>query len=302
LHARQFKIAMLNDLELAMVENSGLIREKIDRVVSLIHDCKGAVVALSAGVDSSLVALLAHRSLGASALAVTGESESLPLEELEVAGATAKAIGIRHIIVRTGELQNPNYSSNPRNRCYFCKETLYAELRRIADRYGFEAILDGTHVDDLGDDRPGLKAAREAGVVSPLLIASFSKAEVREAARALGLSVWDKPAMPCLSSRIAPGEEITAERLAMIGQAELYIKRLTGVRNIRVRYSQAMARIEVAPEERRAFFDGKIMDLIDLEFKRLGFANAALDMGGYRRKQSSTASDTRVLPMANVAH
>ena len=293
---------MLNYSDLAMVENSELVREKIDRAVSLIHDCKGAVVALSAGVDSSLVALLAHRALGESAVAVTGESESLPPEELEVARDTAKAIGIRHVIVRTGELQNPNYSSNPRNRCYFCKETLYAELRRIADRYGFEAVLDGTHVDDLGDDRPGLEAAREAGVVSPLLVASFSKDEVRQAARALGLSVWDKPAMPCLSSRVAHGEEITAEKLAMIGQAELCVKRLTGVRNIRVRYSQAMARIEVAPEERRAFFDEKVMDLIDLELKQLGFANATLDMRGYEKKRSSVPDDALTLPMANIAH
>ncbi len=302
MYARQFKIAMLNYSDPAMVENSELVREKIDRAVSLIHDCKGAVVALSAGVDSSLVALMAHRALGESAVAVTGESESLPPEELEVARDTAKAIGIRHVIVRTGELQNPNYSSNPRNRCYFCKETLYAELRRIAERYGFEAVLDGTHVDDMGDDRPGLEAAREAGVVSPLLVASFSKDEVRQAARALGLSVWDKPAMPCLSSRVAHGEEITAEKLAMIGQAELCVKRLTGVRNLRVRYSQAMARIEVAPEERRAFFDEKVMDLIDLELKQLGFANATLDMRGYEKKRSSVPDDALTLPMANIAH
>jgi len=286
-----------------MVENSSEpIQAKIDRAVSVIRRYKGAVVALSAGVDSSLVALMAHRALGEASVAVTGQSESLPPGELEVARDTAKAIGIRHILVRTGELQNPNYSSNPQDRCFFCKETLYAELRSVADKFGFEAILDGTHIDDLGDDRPGLKAAQEAGVVSPLLMSSFSKDEVREAARTLGLSVWNKPAMPCLSSRVTHGEEITAEKLAMIGQAELYIKRLTGVGNLRVRYSHAMARIEVSREERRAFFDEKIMDLIDVELKRLGFANVALDMRGYAKKRSSMASEALTLPMVSIVH
>jgi pyridinium-3,5-biscarboxylic acid mononucleotide sulfurtransferase len=273
---------------------------KIDQAVALIHGFRGAVVALSAGVDSSLVALLAHRALGQSAVAVTGLSESLPPEELEIAKETARSIGIRHIVVRTHELQNPNYYANPENRCYFCKETLYTELRNLANDLGFEAILDGTQVDDLGDDRPGLEAAREAGVVSPLLDTSFSKTDVREAARYLGLAVWEKPAMPCLSSRIVHGEEITAEKLGMVGQAELYIKRLTGVRNLRVRFNDTLARIEVSPEERRKFFDEHVMDQIDRELKGLGFASVCLDMRGYSKK-TSTVGGPLTLPMANVA-
>ncbi|HYY91616.1 MAG TPA: ATP-dependent sacrificial sulfur transferase LarE [Candidatus Dormibacteraeota bacterium] len=277
---------------------SRLLLEKMDRAVSIIRKYDGAVVALSAGVDSSLVAFMARRALGERAVAVTGESESLPPEELQIARETGNTIGVRHIVVRTNELENPNYASNPENRCYFCKETLYTELRKIADSLGFEAILDGTHVDDLGEHRPGLKAGQEAGVISPLLLASFSKADVRQAARALGLSVWDKPAMPCLSSRIAHGEGVTEEKLAMIGHSELYIRQLTGVRNLRVRYSNGLARVEVSPEERKAFFDEKVMNLIDSELKRLGFTNVTLDMGGYVKKETRMQKDPLSLPMA----
>jgi pyridinium-3,5-biscarboxylic acid mononucleotide sulfurtransferase len=273
---------------------------KIDQAIDLIHKFRGAVVALSAGVDSSVVALLAYRALGQSAVAVTGQSESLLPEELEIAKETARSIGIRHIVVHTNELQDPNYYANPENRCYFCKETLYNELRNLANDLGFEAILDGTQLDDLGDDRPGLKAAREAGVISPLLDTSFSKTDVRDAARYLGLAIWDKPAMPCLSSRIAHGEEITAEKLEMVGQAELYIKRLTGVRNLRVRFNDKLARIEVSPEERKKFFDEQVMDQIDQELRLLGFASVSLDLKGYSKK-TSTVDGPLTLPMANVA-
>lgn len=267
-------------------------------MVDLIKQLEGTIVALSAGVDSSLVAYLAYRALGENAVAVTGVSESLPPEELEAAKQTAHAIGIRHLTVRTSELENPDYTSNPSNRCYYCKQTLYSELRSLADRFGFQSILDGTQIDDLGDDRPGRKAAREAGVISPLLEASFSKLEVREAARFLGLTVWDKPAMPCLSSRIAHGEDITPDRLGMVGQAESYIRTLTGVKYLRVRYRNSSARIEVSPDERPSFFDGKIMDQIDRELRRLGFLDVSLDLRGYTRKQGSTVQGELVLPMA----
>ena len=285
-----------------MIEPVALsIEEKIEEATGLIRRLGGAVVALSAGVDSSLVALLAHKALGKSAVAVTGVSESLPPEELEIAKETAKLIGIRHVTIRTDELENPSYFSNPSNRCYYCKETLYAELRALADNFGFESILDGTHVDDLGDHRPGLKAAQEAGVISPLLLASFSKSEVRESARKLGLPVWDKPAMPCLSSRIPHGQGITSDKLRMIGQAELYIKRLTGVKNLRVRYSDGQARIEVSPEERKLFFDEKIMDDVDRELRRLGFARVTIDLRGYSRREPVVAGEPLTLPMAHVS-
>jgi len=279
----------------------GALTWKIDHATAMIGKLRGVVVALSAGVDSSLVAFLAHRALGDSAVAVTGKSESLPAEELEVAKQTAKSIGIRHLVLETNELRNPDYYSNPQNRCYFCKQTLYAELRNLADSLGLEAILDGTQADDLGDDRPGLKAAREAGVLSPLLQASFSKADVREAARFLGLSVWDKPAMPCLSSRVVHGEEITAEKLGMIDQAELFVKRLIGVKDLRVRYAGKIARIEVSPENRKLFFDENVLDQIDQELRRLGFTKVTFDMKGYSKKESSTVGDTLTLPMASMS-
>src|SRR5712664_2144431 len=277
------------------------LQQKFDAAVSQIRLSNGAVVALSAGVDSSLVALLAHKALGDHAIAVTGVSESIPPHELEIAKETAKEIGIKHMVVQTHELQNPGYASNRADRCYYCKDTLYRELRTLANGLGLEEILDGTQVDDLDDDRPGFRAAKEAGVKSPLLMASFSKAEVREAARVLGLSVWDKPAMPCLSSRINHGEEVTTDKLGMIGQAELYIKELTGVRNLRVRYSNSDARIEVAPEERRIFFDEAVMDQVDRALKQLGFMAVTLDLKGYSRKERTPVTDPLLLPMAGLS-
>jgi len=277
------------------------LQQKFDAAVSQIRLSKGAVVALSAGVDSSLVALLAHKALGDHAVAVTGISESLPPQELEIAKETAKEIGIKHLVVQTDELQNPEYASNRADRCYYCKDTLYRELRTLANGLGLEEILDGTQVDDLGDNRPGFRAAQEAGVKSPLLTASFSKADVRETARVLGLSVWDKPAMPCLSSRITHGEEVTTDKLGMIGQAELYIKELTGVRNLRVRYNNSAARIEVAPEERRIFFDEAVMDQVDRALKQLGFMAVTLDLKGYSRKERTPVTDPLLLPMAGLS-
>ncbi len=277
------------------------LQQKFDAAISQIRLNKGAVVALSAGIDSSLVALLAYKALGDHAVAVTGVSESLPPQELETAKETAKEIGIKHLVVQTDELQNPEYTSNRADRCYHCKDTLYSELRTLADSLGLEAILDGTQVDDLSDDRPGFRAAQEAGVKSPLLIASFSKADVRETARLLGLSVWDKPAMPCLSSRIAHGEEVTTDKLGVIGKAELYIKELTGVRNLRVRYSNSTARIEVAPEERKLFFDEAVMDQIDGALKQLGFMTVTLDLKGYSRRGKTPVADALLLPMASLS-
>jgi pyridinium-3,5-biscarboxylic acid mononucleotide sulfurtransferase len=298
----QFKVQLFGHLHPNLEESIPQdLRLKFEAAISQIRLSKGVVVALSAGVDSSLVALLAHKALGDNAVAVTGVSESLPPSELEVAKETARAIGIKHSVVQTDELQNPEYTANRADRCYHCKDTLYRELRTLADSLGLEAILDGTQVDDLGDDRPGFRAAQEAGVKSPLLIASFSKADVRETARVLGLSVWDKPAMPCLSSRITHDEQVTTDKLGMIGQAERDIKELTGVRNLRVRYSNSSARIEVAPEERKLFFDEDVMDQVDRALKQLGFTTVTLDLKGYTRKGRTATVDPLLLPMASLS-
>ncbi len=299
----QFKVQLSSHLSSNLQESLPQdLQQKFDSAVSQIRLSRGAVVALSAGVDSSLVALLAFKALGDRAVAATGVSDSLPPHELEIAKETAKAIGIKHLIVQTDELQNPQYASNRADRCYHCKATLYRELRNLADSLGLEAILDGTQVDDLGDDRPGFRAAEEAGVKSPLLLASFSKADVRETARITGLSVWDKPAMPCLSSRITHGEEVTTDKLGMIGQAEQYVKELTGVGNLRVRYSNSSARIEVAPEERKLFFDEAVMDQVDRALKQLGFLTVTLDLKGYSRKERTPVANPLILPMASLSH
>jgi pyridinium-3,5-biscarboxylic acid mononucleotide sulfurtransferase len=278
------------------------LSQKIQEAITSIRQHHGAVVALSAGVDSSLVALLAKRALGDLSVAITAVSETLPPGELEIATNTAAGIGIKHLIVHTDELHNPDYASNTSNRCFYCKDTLYAELTSIASELGFEAVLDGTQADDVTDDRPGFQAAKNFGVKSPLLEASFSKYEVREAARILGLSIWDKPAMPCLSSRITHGEQVTEAKLSMVGEAELFIKKLTGVRELRVRYQNREARIEVSPEERHLFFDEAIMGTVDEHLRAIGFSTVTLDLRGYRRRKIVNPEPSEViLPMAGTS-
>lgn len=273
---------------------------KIKKAVNFITQFDGVVVALSAGVDSSLVAKLAQKALGNRAVAATAVSESLPPGELDIAKKIAADVGIKHVIIHTNELQNPSYAANPADRCYYCKDTLYRELRGLAEDLRLEAIMDGTQVDDLKEDRPGRRAAREAGVKSPLLEAGFSKAEVREAARILELSVWDKPAMPCLSSRIPHGQEVTLEKLSAVGEAEYFIKQLTGVRDLRVRHHDTLARIEVRPEDRHLFYDESLMDQIDSKLRSIGFANVTLDLRGYRKPRASDMGEGVVLPILNM--
>ena len=279
------------------------LQVKMEKVVHIISQFNGAVVALSAGVDSSLVAALARRALGDRVVAVTALSESLAPGEMEIAQKTATQIGIRHIIVRTDEVQNANYKANPSNRCYYCKDTLYRELRRQADMSSFEAVLDGTQLDDLGDTRPGLLAAREAGVRSPLAEAGFSKKEVRETARLLGLDVWDKPAMPCLSSRIPHGDEITVQKLSQVGEAESIVKRLSGARDIRVRHHGTVATIEVCQEELPLFHQDGLKKQVEKELRRLGFTTVAIGPRKYPNKVGTIGlGQDRSLPIVNTSN
>ena len=252
------------------------LQEKINYAIKIIATFNGAIVALSAGVDSSLVALLARKALKDRALAATAVSESLAPGELEIAKKTAIQIGIGHIEISTDEVHNATYLANPTNRFYYCKNTLYTNLRQEANSLGLEAIIDGTQVDDLGDTRPGLLAAREAGVRSPLAEAGFSKKDVREAARMFGLEIWDKPAMPCLSSRIPHGVEITVEKLNQVGEAEAMIKRLTGAKDIRVRHHGKIAAVEVSMEEMPLFHLNMLLKEVKRELKRMGFTTMTL--------------------------
>jgi pyridinium-3,5-biscarboxylic acid mononucleotide sulfurtransferase len=278
------------------------LQEKIERAVHIISGFNGAVVALSAGVDSSLVAALAHKALGNRAIAVTAVSESLALGEIDIAKKTARRLRIKHIIVTTDEVHNSSYKANPSNRCYYCKDTLYHELRRQADNYRFEAILDGTQLDDFGDTRPGLLAAKEAGVRSPLAEAGFSKKDVRETARLLGLEVWDKPAMPCLSSRIPHGEEITVAKLSQVGEAESMVRHLSGARDIRVRHHGQVAAIEVAQEELSLFDQDGVMSRIEAELRLMGFTSLTMGPRKSPRKQDGVgAGQEFLLPMINTS-
>jgi uncharacterized protein len=278
------------------------LQAKIERTVHIISEFNGAVVALSAGVDSSLVAALAHKALGNRAIAVTAVSESLAPGEIDIAKKTARHVGIKHIIVTTDEVHNASYKANPSNRCYYCKDTLYHELRRQADNFRFEAILDGTQLDDFGDSRPGLLAAKEARVRSPLAEAGFSKKDVRETARLLGLEVWDKPAMPCLSSRIPHGEEITVEKLSQVGKAESMVKHLSGARDIRVRHHGQVATIEVTQEELPLFDRDGLMSHIETELRQMGFTSLTIGpRKSPRRPDAAGAGQEFLLPMINTS-
>lgn len=258
------------------------LEEKIDTATEFIKAQKRVIVALSGGVDSSLVTLLAYRALGDNVLAVTAESPSLPPGEREEAERVAREIGINHVTIKTSEVSDPDYYTNPRNRCYYCKRTLYCDLSQMALREGFHAILDGTIADDLNGHRPGLAAAREFGVLSPLAEAGFMKEDVRGAARRLNLSVHDKPSMACLSSRIPYGQLITLERLSRVGEAEKFIKEQTGIRQVRVRDLDGAARIEVPKEEMTMLLDEDLIEKITGRLVQLGFKNVTLDMRGYR--------------------
>ena len=279
------------------------LQVKIERAIHIISQLNGAVVALSAGVDSSLVAALAYKALGNRAVAVTAVSESLAPGEIEIAKKTASHIRIRHTIARTNEVQSASYKANPSNRCYYCKDTLYRELKRQADNYRFEAVLDGTQLDDFGDTRPGLLAAKEAGVRSPLAEAGFSKKDVRETARLLGLEVWDKPAMPCLSSRIPHGEEITVEKLSQVGEAESMVKRLSGARDIRVRHHGQLAAIEVSQEELPLFHREGLMKQVEEELRLIGFTSVTLGPRRYpSRQDTAEAGQDYLLPIINTSN
>ena len=254
--------------------------KRLEELESTIAPYGSALVAFSGGVDSSLVLAIAARALPKNrVLAVTSNNETYLPSELDLAKDLADSLGVDHLVVNTRELDNPNYASNPTNRCYFCKSTLYSDLDTLAQERGFGCVVDGANADDEGDYRPGRKAAKELGVVSPLSLASVDKKEVRELAQHLGLPSWDKPALACLSSRFPYGQEITPEKLSQVTHAEEYL-RDRGFRQVRVRHHGEIARLEVGPEEMdRAFAE---REEISSELKEAGFLYVALDLAGYK--------------------
>lgn len=258
-----------------------MVVEKLEQLKSWLEPKEKVLIAYSGGVDSTLIAKVAYDVLGERALAITAVSPSLLPEELEEAISQADWIGIAHNLIPTAEMDNPNYSSNPVNRCYFCKSELHDTLKPLALERGYPYIIDGVNADDLKDYRPGIQAAQERGVRSPLAELGITKAEVRALSRQLGLPWWDKPAQPCLSSRFPYGEEITLAKLQRVGRAEIYLRRL-GYRNLRVRCEGETARIELPPEQIKSFVEQEALPQLVSHFQDLGFVYVSLDLEGYR--------------------
>nr|MBI3612795.1 ATP-dependent sacrificial sulfur transferase LarE [Nitrospirota bacterium] len=240
------------------------------------------LVAYSGGTDSTVVMKVAHDALGAQALAVTAVSPTLPEMELEQAKQVAAQVGIQHRLVETDQLQIQDFVKNDAGRCYHCKTDLYQGLAKLRQEMAMGAMVDGTNLDDLGDDRPGLMAAREWGVRSPLVEAGLSKEEVRELARELGLSNWEKPAAACLSSRIQRGTPVTAEKLARVERAEAFLMN-QGFLQVRVRDREGAARVEVEPEAIPRLLEPAMRRTVTERLRQFGFAAVTLDPAGYRK-------------------
>lgn len=253
--------------------------DKLERLRQLFTEMGSVLVAYSGGLDSAFVLKVATDVLGERAVGLTAVSPSLSARERQDAERIATLLGARHLVVDTHELDDPGYAANPVNRCFFCKSELYRTTTRERARLGLAVVVNGTNLDDLGDYRPGLDAAREAGVRSPLVEAELTKLEVRELARALGMDVWDKPAAACLSSRIPYGTPVTRERLAQIAALEEALHGL-GFRQVRVRHHGELARVEVSKSELALAFD--LRDELVLAGKRAGYTFVTLDLAGYR--------------------
>ncbi|WP_013321137.1 ATP-dependent sacrificial sulfur transferase LarE [Gloeothece verrucosa] len=258
-----------------------MVTQFLEQLKNIFKEMDRALIAYSGGVDSTLVAKIAYDVLGDRALAVTAVSPSLLPEELEDAKIQAASIGIAHELIQTHEMENPNYTSNPVNRCYFCKSELHDTLKPLALGRGYPYIVDGVNGDDLQDYRPGIRAAQERGVRSPLAEAGITKAQVRQLSQYLGLPWWDKPAQPCLSSRFPYGEEITIAKLQRVGRAEIYLRKL-GYQGVRVRSQGDTARLELPPEAIREFVLNTDLEQLVAAFQEYGFIYVTLDLEGYR--------------------
>jgi pyridinium-3,5-biscarboxylic acid mononucleotide sulfurtransferase len=271
-----------------------ILTEKLETLKSIFIEMEKALIAYSGGVDSTLVAKVACDVLGERALAVTAVSPSLLPEELEDAKIQAATIGISHRIVQTREMENPNYTSNPVNRCYFCKSELHDTLKPLAIELGYPYVVDGVNADDLRDYRPGIQAAKERGARSPLAEVGITKMEVRQLSQELGLPWWDKPAQPCLSSRFPYGEEITVAKLQRVGRAEIYLRKL-GYNSLRVRSEGDTARIELPPEEIKEFVLKTDLQSLVSTFQGFGFMYVSLDLEGFRSGKLNQVLNQEVL-------
>jgi pyridinium-3,5-biscarboxylic acid mononucleotide sulfurtransferase len=273
-----------------------MLAQKHQQLKSIFAEMEQALIAYSGGIDSTLVAYIAYDVLSDRALAITAESPSLLPEDLEAARIQAATIGITHEIVKTHEMDNPNYTANPVNRCYFCKSELHDTLKPLALQRGYPYVVDGVNADDLNDYRPGIQAAKERGARSPLAEVGITKVEVRQLSKQLGLPWWDKPAQPCLSSRFPYGEEITVGKLQRVGRSELYLRNL-GWNNLRVRSEKDTARIELPPEQISDFVLTTDLPKLVAAFQEFGFIYVTLDLEGFASGKLNRVLDRELLPL-----
>ena len=266
------------------------VDRKLSHLRSVVRELDSALVCFSGGIDSAFVLAVASQELGDRAVGMTAVSPSLPAKEREEAARVAARLGARHELVFSNEIERPGYAQNGPDRCFHCKSELYDIAERKRREWGLAHVLNGTNTDDLGDYRPGLEAAKNAGAKSPLVDARFSKSDVRAAARLLGMEIWDKPAAACLSSRIPYGTRVTRERLAQIEAFEADLKS-AGLRQVRVRWHDQIARIEVDVSELPRLLEGSLREHIVARGQAHGFKYVTLDLGGYR-----TGSLNELLP------
>lgn len=274
------------------------LQQKYDRLCAILREMGDVIIGMSGGVDSVLLSKIAQDVLGARALAVTADSPSLPRRELREAESLAHMAGIRHQIIKTNEVADPRYAANPNNRCYFCKTELFTQLGDIAGQLGFHWIAYGENQDDLGDHRPGAKAAGEHNVRAPLKEAGLGKADIRALAQHFGLPVWDKPAFACLGSRFPYGTEITPQKLAQVEAAEDILWE-AGFRNYRVRHHGEVARIEVDRSDMLKLID--VAEDVTAKFKtQAGFMYVAMDLLGYRRGSMNEPKPVAMIQLIDV--
>jgi pyridinium-3,5-biscarboxylic acid mononucleotide sulfurtransferase len=260
---------------------TGSLERKEAALDRALRELPSLIVAYSGGVDSAYLAYAAHRALGSGVLCVTADSPSYPERHRAIARRVAEQVGLNHLVIRTAEMDRPEYRANPANRCYFCKHELYTHLAAIARERGIPVIADGSNADDRGDYRPGRQAAREFGVRSPLDEAGLTKDDIRELSRRAGLPTWDEPASACLSSRIPYFTEVTDEKLRMIERAEAVLHDL-GFRIARVRHHDTIARLELGRDEIARALEPEMADAIDTRLRALGYAHVTVDLRGYR--------------------
>ena len=257
----------------------------MDKFLQLLNwfDNKDSVlVSLSGGVDSALVAYAAFQALGKKSFAVTADYKTLSKEELDTSKKIADEIGIKHIIINYNELENPNFVKNDSNRCFYCRDELSEKLIQTAKQFQVDVIVDGTHIDDLGDYRPGIDALRKNGIKSPLLDVNLSKDEIRKICKDVGLTIYNRPSNSCLASRIPWGQRVTAERLARIEMGETMIKQLTGFQQVRVRDLDGTAKIEVEPDNILLIYNKNYLEQIIKKLQMIGFSSVIIDPDGYR--------------------